>query len=349
MNTTSASKQVTPAQFLEMALKARAEGQAQRCVQMVAALTQQKVFTPAVANLAFEREYAGDAAGAEAVLRFGLERTPDSAEFKARLAQVLLRAGTYAEGWALNESREIALTADVRGRPKLPFPEWKGEAVGSLLVLLEQGLGDQIQFARYLPVLKRRGIKVVHYCAPPLTRLLAAMDVELVPFPQPAPVCDAWVAMMSLPHILGTTVETIPPAPYLPGAKGGEGIGVMVAGAAGHSNNAARSLDAATAQAILDLPGAVNLAPEATGAKDFYDTARIIDGLAAVVCVDTAVGHLAGAMGKPCHVMLPHVADWRWLTGRTDSPWYGSMTLHRQATPGDWAPVLASVKAALGV
>ncbi len=187
---------------------------------------------------------------------------------------------------------------------------------------------------------------------------------------------DCWVDQLSLPGLLGTTLDTIPAAGgYLSadpgraaawrrGLPSGFRVGLVWAGNPAHSNDRRRSMPAAALRPLLEIPGLACLSLQtgpraadaagldlaaAPGAElaDYADTAGLVDALDLVVTVDTSVAHLAGAMGKPVWVMLPFAPDWRWLTERDDSPWYGSMRLFRQATPGDWTGVVARVVQAL--
>ena len=271
------------------------------------------------------------------------------------LATLLLSQGKYEEGFALFESRHEVETMT---KPALPFPEWQGGPVEGKRILIwpEQGFGDQIQFARFAPVLKARGAEVVLLCRPALTRLFAGclgvtvLSAEgAVEFPDP----DGWIMTMSLAWRLGFTPETIPAAPYLhaldptPPLSAGFKVGLMARGEPSYANDANRSLPDEAARALESVAATVViLDPAVSGAKDFADTAAIIAGLDLVVSVDTAVAHLAGAMGKPCWIMLPsQEPDWRWLRDRADSPWYPSVRLYRQAADEDWNEVVKRVVA----
>jgi tetratricopeptide (TPR) repeat protein len=286
-----------------------------------------------------------------------LALAPGAPTTQRALAVLLLARGRYPEGFALLEARHEL--AGMR-KPALPYPEWRGEDVAGkrLLIWPEQGYGDQIQFARFARVLKDHGAMVTLLCHAELVRLFeSSLGVQVlaaagaVEFPDP----DYWVMQGSLAGRLGVTVATIPNAPYLRAAQAwpplGDGfkIGLKTEGNPGHGNDANRSLPPDLARRLRDLPARiVELDPAATGARDFADTAAIVERLDLVISVDTSVAHLAGALGKPVWVMLPAVeTDWRWLLERTDSPWYPSMRLCRQERGEGWDAVVARVAAEL--
>ena len=285
---------------------------------------------------------------------------PAVLEASLQLGAALLAAGRYAEGWPLMEAR-IALHPGAVPPMAAAIPEWMGEALAgrSILIWVEQGLGDQIMCVRFAEDLAARGAQVTVACRPSLVDLFAAMPSVTAAVPaargEVAVVGrhDFYTRYMSLPLRLGTTLETLtggpylrPPADRLARGSGRTGIGVMWRTSATGGNASAKTLPEDQAQRLLDL-GAVSLQPEDTGVADFADTAAIIDQLDLVISVDTSVAHLAGAMGKPCWTLLPATRpDWRWLADRADSPWYASMRLFRQRRAGDWASVIDEVLAA---
>ncbi|HEY3950854.1 hypothetical protein [Phenylobacterium sp.] len=288
---------------------------------------------------------------------------PDDAEAAVGLGMALLGLGRYGEGWPLFEARK-RLPNVGRYLPRVSYPEWDGRPVGALTVWDEQGVGDTLQFVRFLPILKARGIEVTFVCRGELTSLLGELPVKVVAADQAAslPPADAWAMLDSLPGRMGVTLETLPAAmPYLavPAARRerwakrigpGTHIGVVTHGNPRHPNDAHRSLPAEAAALLLTLPGAVTLTPGAGPLvlEDFADTAAALERMALVITVDTAVAHLAGALGRPCWVLLPHLGvDWRWLHERTDSPWYPSLRLYRQPAAGDWASALKQLGADL--
>lgn len=306
-------------------------------------------------HLAGVHRALGRVDAAEAEYRRALALAPGAGATRRVLAAVLLGQGRYAEGFELFEARhELPALA----KPALPFPEWGGEPlVGKrLLIWPEQGFGDQIQAARFAPILKARGAQVTLVCAPALHRLFAgSFDVEVIAaqgaidFPDP----DYWVMSGSLAWRLGVTPQSVPNAPYLKAPKSapdaGARIGLMSRGNPAHENDHNRSLPPRAAERLRSLaPDALDLDPATTGADDFADTAAILDGLDLVISVDTAVAHLAGAMGKACWVLLPaQETDWRWLRERTDSPWYPSLTLFRQRPGESWEEVIARIATVL--
>lgn len=275
------------------------------------------------------------------------ELSPGTAPVRAQLGAVLLTRGDYRRG--------LPLFAEQREPVSLPFPEWKGEDLAGrrLLVLPEQGLGDQIQFARFLADLRDRGAEVGLITPPPLRRLFSKAfswarvlngEADMAAF---AP--DLWTSQIAMTVALGVTLENAGRPAYLPAAvRPAVGIGVVTRGNPIHPNDAWRSLPEDAAARLLDLPGAVSLAPEATGAGDMADTAEIVCGLDLVITVDTSVAHLCGAMGRPCWVLLTSRAtDWRWGRVGDTTPWYESLRLFRQETAGDWVSVIDRVRHAL--
>lgn len=290
-------------------------------------------------------------ADGERALRQAMAEAPGAPSPRRALAMNLLTQGRYAEAWPLYEARmEMPELTD--GVPRdFPFPRWRGEDIsGKTLILFpEQGWGDQIQFVRFLPALRALGPRLILLVPPPLVRLFRHNFPDLdirsaqgeIDFPDP----DYWSTLADLPGRLGVTLEAIPQPPYLSppgrwgGAPDGWKVGLATKGNPNYVLDAWRPLPDTLGERLLhDLPGQVfGLLPGATGARDFADTAAVIDGLDLVVAVDTAVGHLAGAMNKPCFLLVPGIgADWRWMRARTDSPWYPKHVLYRGAPDASW-------------
>ncbi len=308
------------------------------------------------------------------------------AKAKFNLAYLLLRQGRYEEGWECLEARDwYAVLEDRLPCPRWRGEDIAGR---SLLVAFEAGHGDMIQFCRYVPMLKAKGAaRVALICHPPLKSLFATLDGidEIIGFDEPLPAVhhDFWTAPLSLPYHCATRLDTIPAAlPYLHAdpqriarwqpllPAGALRVGLVWKGSRGFENDADRSLPSLDVLAPLgEVPGVgfVSLQKGAgedeaarpprqlplvdLGSKlaDFADTAAVIAALDLVISVDTAVAHLAGALAKPCWLLLPdYKADWRWLADRSDSPWYpGVMRLFRQARAGDWSPTVAQLRESL--
>ena len=332
--------------------------------------------------------YAGMKRDAEAELccRQALARDPDHAKARFNLAYVLLRRGRFEEGWPSLEARDwyAALQAQLNCPRWLGEP-LQGQ---SLLIGPEAGYGDMIQFARYAPLLKARGAARITLLCPPALKplLLTLQDVDAVlawDEPMPTEGWDCWTPLLSLPLHCGTRLDNIPAElPYLQALPercarwqarlptGGLRVGLVWKGNPRFENDADRSLSGLEVllplaevagvhfislqkgegedQARFPPPG-LPLLHLGSEIEDFADTAAIVAGLDLVICVDTAVAHLAGALGRPCWVLLPHYkTDWRWLEDRSDTPWYpGLLRLFRQGPDQDWAPVVAEVRTAL--
>ncbi len=294
---------------------------------------------------------------------------------EAAKAMALLMAGDFQQGLALYERRQLFPPEPVRGRAA-----WDGGeplAGRTILVWAEQGLGDTLQFCRYAPMLAGRGARVLLQVQPPLVALLRRLEgVEAIGADQPPPPFDLHAPLLSLPLALGTRLDAIPPPGALAadparlaawaerlGAKSRTRVGLAWSGARGHRNDRHRSVPLERLLAALppsldyvSLQKEVRPADQAAldahpevrhfGAElhDFADTAALASLMDVVVSVDTSLAHLAGALGKDTRLLLARIGqDWRWLTGRSDTPWYPSMLLYRQGEDNDWAGPLAAL------
>jgi Flp pilus assembly protein TadD len=314
----------------------------------------------------------------------------DAGYAKARfnLSYLLLRQGRFEEGWPCLEARVwndymagYFSCARWQGEPLTG----KTIAIG-----FEAGHGDMIQFCRYAVALKAMGAAhVTLICHPGLQTLFATLpgvdEIRTINDDISATNWDYWTLPMSLPYHCGTRADTIPaPIPYLAADAATAAawasrlpaaalrVGLAWRGNARFENDADRSLPGLSAFAPLGAvtgvqfvslqkgpgeeealhpPAGLPLLALGPTLQDFADTAALISQLDLVISVDTAVAHLAGSLGKPCWVLLPdYRTDWRWLTERSDSPWYPQhMRLFRQTHSGDWPPVIAAVAAALAL
>ena len=315
-----------------------------------------------------------------ACLEAAIRVKPAYAEAHHKLSLLRLLMGDFAAGWAEHEWRRQGAFA----RTQLKDTLWGGEDLAGRTILLhgEQGFGDTLQFCRYAPLVAERGGKVILRAPRPLVSLLSSLDgvTQVVAEEDPAPPFDRHCPLMSLPWLFGTGLETIPaPASYLGpseavraawaarlGAREGLRVGLVWSGNPTYGNDRNRSLpfDALAplwgvdgvrwfslqlGERRSDLAGAPSGSIEDLSPHlgDFSETAGALSQLDLVLTVDTAVAHLAGACGRQTWVMLPHVADWRWLRERSDSPWYPSLRLFRQTDRGNWGDVVADIARAL--
>jgi tetratricopeptide (TPR) repeat protein len=346
-----------------------------------------KSYAEAWNNLGLAYKNRGDHHQAIACFSEALRLKPELAEAHWNRSSVNLLVGDFAQGLKDYEWRfqlpKWQLVYPFRTR----LPRWDGSADRSRRILVhdEQGLGDTLQFIRYIPMVSERCGRLILETRRELMDLLREFPGvdEVVERPNDSESqaeADVCIPLLSLPLVFGTTLETIPAVvPYLwadprkalnwrrriegPHFK----VGLVWAGRPQHQNDRNRSccidlfaplarnhgircfsLQKGPAAEQLMQSGLrksiVNLDPEL---EDFSDTAAVISQLDLVITVDTSVAHLAGAMGKPVWLLLPHIPDWRWMLEREDSPWYPTMRLFRQEKPGDWSGVFQRVQAAL--
>jgi hypothetical protein len=321
----------------------------------------------------------GDAASAVECYRLALAAHPASMAARFYLSIQQLAAGDFAGGWQGYEARWG--TREFRNtRPAHLPPQWRGEEIrgARILIYSEQGLGDTIQFVRYASMVSARGATVVLKVQPALVRLLQGFDPSFTVVSTDSEEgmdVDWQCPLMSLPLAFGTELATIPAeVPYLradpaavhtwrqrlsgPGLR----VGLVWAGNPKHNRDRQRSialrqfaplmlLRGVTFYSLQKGAGAEDLAGTTLPVvdlsrylEDFTDTAAIVANLDLVLCVDTAVAHLAAAMGRPVWMLIAMVNDWRWLKDRADTPWYPTMRLYRQRAIGQWDGVLGQVE-----
>ena len=309
---------------------------------------------------------------------------PDLVQARFGIGLAQLGLGRLVEGWEGYEARWLdPLFREGRADPGVP--RWTGEEIAGKRILLqaEQGFGDTIQFARYIPLVQALGAEVVLQVPATLKPLLAQLvpgGCVLVDGETPPPV-DLHCPLLSLPRAFATDLTTIPAAiPYLHAdarrvarfgyirpARDRLRVGVAFSGSPMHTDDALRSIPAATFLPPLletgvmlhvlqtqfrDADAAVIVQLDDVDAltadiQDFADTAALVSLMDLVITVDTSVAHVAGAMGVPTWLLLQYSPDFRWMRERTDSPWYPTMRLFRQPAPQDWDSVLAAVRQAL--
>ncbi len=298
-------------------------------------------------------------------------------------AALRLLMGDFRRGWADYEWRWKKASV-VRFDRHFPQPLWRGEAIASKTILIhsEQGLGDTIQFCRYVPQVAARGARVIFEVEPPLLGLMSAFSgvAQAVAKGSALPAFDVHCPLLSLPLAFGTTLATIPAetaylrAPALQSIqwharlaeKRRPLVGMVWAGNPRHERDSERSIALDALLPLLDAEASFvslqkDVRPDDAAVlrergdilqasdelKDFSDTAGLVSALDLVISVDTSVAHLAAALGKPTWILLTHVPDFRWLLDRDDSPWYPTVRLFRQDATRRWDGVIARVRKVL--
>ena len=337
-------------------------------------------------NLGLALQACNEIPAAIAAFRRALALDPQLAQARWNLSLALLLDGAFEEGWREYDAR-LALPELGGRRNQYSGPRWDGSAPRGKTLLLypEQGIGDALQFARFVAPLAAAGARCLMRCSDAVAPLLASVAgvAQVVRESESLPPYDAHSPLLSLPRLLGTTGETIPATvPYLSVSEAARAtaraalgrspaprkVGLAWAGNPRHANDRNRSItlthllsllgvqDVAwyslqqgeRAAQLADTPGAnavQPLAPDAT----LVDTAALIAELDLVISVDTSIAHLAGALAKRTWLLLPFAPDWRWRLGRDDSAWYPTMQLFRQQAARDWPPVVERVAAELRV
>ena len=320
-------------------------------------------------------EARGDFTDARKLCDRLLAVAPGNAENRYHRARELLRNGEFEEGWKEYEFRFRAGAVQLATPPS---PRWTGERIGHLLLLAEQGLGDTLQFSRFIPQAKSLAEHVTLVCPASLTSLLArSYAIDVLPDSTPWPDHEAHLPLLSLPYLLSLGERTLSPAAsYLTPEPGRRNdwighlashpktlkVGLVHATSIAHSTEqrpqTRRSCPVSDLTPLSRLPNvelwnfqisppgdevAPPWRPLPVPLADFDDTAAAMAALDILVTVDTAAAHVGGALGKRVALLLPYAADWRWMKDRDRTGWYPSVRLFRQSAPGDWTTPVAAV------
>ncbi len=336
------------------------------------ALKQNPNYLEALYNKSQALMAIGNTTEALAVMEALTLRAPSNPTIGYALSLQRLRAGNYSpETWRFFDYRLILGKAHA---DLATLGIWRGEDISqkTLLVHAEEGLGDTIQFSRFIPLVAHHAARVIVAVPSPLVRWLDGLPGidQIVATGLPLPPFDVLCPLLSLPAILGAGLQTIPtPHPHLrrPNAPPGDPlrVGLVWQGASRLQDDRHRSINPAELAALAGiqhvqffslqmhepkppcLPNALAATDLMAGTLDILDTAQRLRDVDLVIAVDTAVAHLAATLGKPVWLLSRQHGCWRWLTDRRDSPWYPGLTIYRQETAGDWQPVLQQIRADL--
>ncbi|HUH94184.1 MAG TPA: DUF5672 family protein [Casimicrobiaceae bacterium] len=331
-------------------------------------------------NLGLVLQAQNDTRDAIEAFRNALAFAPDFTQARWNLSLALLLDGRFEEGWCEYDAR-LALPELGRDRHRLPGTLWDGRDLGggTLLLAVEQGLGDALQFARYATLLHAKGMRCVIRCPASLAPLLETVPgvAEVSVDGDPLPRYDAYLPLLSAPRLVRTRTDTIPGSvPYIQVPKARRAaaraaiqraptrlrIGLRWAGNPAYANDRNRSMTLAALAPLLELPDITWFSLQdgqaagqiaSVSAKDrvvplpagtpLVDTAALVAELDLIVTSDTAIAHLAGALAKPTWVIVPFAPDWRWQLERDDSPWYPTARLFRPPAPRAWSSVISRI------
>jgi Flp pilus assembly protein TadD len=314
--------------------------------------------------------------------RRALQIDPDHATVHFNLGVLLLMHGELRQGWAEYEWRKKFSNYQARNfaRPSWDGGDISGKTIFIHSEKGFEGFGDTLQFVRYVPLIAERGAKVIVECQKELKSLIVNVEGadRVISCGETIPAFDVHSPFLSLPYVFDTTLEDIPSkTPYLAADRrlvlkwkdkvrnnrSGLNVGLVWSGDLKHPRSQYRScsLDIFAPLARLDKitiyslqkgeasrqaknpPAGMNIIDHTDDFSDFSDTAALMENLDLIISVDTGAAHLAGGLGIPVWTLLPFIPEWRWLLNREDSPWYPTMRLFRQPSPGDWNSVIARI------